>query len=161
MPCVSDLIWFVIPSELAHILSRLEFINNSGVPVVMEQNMRNKSHRITKSAYDMVDIKTLSSVSYMKCIKKYSGSQEKHMMNAICQSMISGCISKEGEYNKAYARRREKSALHLFASPANGRNRNIDQSTVRYVGSAPGVDSSMMINMFKRTSRRRSQHNQT
>jgi hypothetical protein len=64
-------------------------------------------------------------------------------------------------YNKAYARRKEKSALDLFVFPDNGKDRNMDASTKAYFGSAPAVNSTMMANMCKRTPKKGSQHKQT
>jgi hypothetical protein len=109
----------------------------------------------------MVDITTLSSAPYMRCINRYCRSREKHVMNAICHSMIAGCITKEGEYNKAYARKKEKSALDLFVSGDNGKDDNTNGPTKAYVGSAFAVNSTMMANMFKRSPKKPQQYKQT
>jgi hypothetical protein len=102
-------------------LHRLQYINNSGIPVMSEIDAKSISRRAMRNMYSSVSIDLLSSASYMKFIKKCVLSTDtNNLLNAICNGMINGNITEDGEYCRVYTTKSTKFVMDILnPNPVN------------------------------------------
>ena len=143
----------MVPKELSYFLSRVDFIGSDGTIVIKDKESHRDISFMKRNAYVTMNLDSLSSPKYMKCVSLYSKEKNKKIIEIICSSRINGKIDDRGEYARTSRSKPTKSALHMFEDPISKKteqnNNKIHGSYVKNKGDVSIKNKISPEDMFK------------